>query len=139
MMIALDSVDSSKLFFLFIFVEIWVFAFLIKKIYISIFIIIIEIVIFTILRDSDYSLNVEDGLSSSVLERNSHSEVIDLTYSDISDTEKDQFDFCSICLDEKNESVVKLNCGHLYHKDCVKDWLRRELSCPVCRSNITLV
>jgi len=138
-MAILDSVNSSKLFLLFLFVEIFIFAYFIKEAYISIFIIIIEIVIFTILRDSDCSRNIEDGLSPSTLNRNSRSQVIDLTYNNISDEEKDAFDFCSICLEEEKESIVKLNCDHLFHKDCIKDWLKRELSCPVCRSNISLV
>ena len=138
MTIALNSVNSSKLFFIFIFIEIWVFAFLIKKANISILIIIIEIVIFIILYSSNCSSNIDHGLSQSILDRNCRSEIIDLTY-DISDKEKEQFDFCSICLDEKKESLVKLNCNHIYHKDCIKDWLRRELSCPICRCNITSV
>ena len=97
-----------------------------------------EIVVFTILRDSDCSRNIEDSLSPSTISR-SRSEVIDLTYNDVSEDEKKEFDFCSICLEEEKESIVKLNCDHLFHKDCIKGWLKRDMSCPNCRSNITLV
>jgi len=44
---------------------------------------------------------------------------------------------CSICCDVCNESdllVVKLECGHYYHKECINEWLRVHNTCPYCRS-----
>nr|XP_023016091.1 E3 ubiquitin-protein ligase RNF181-like [Leptinotarsa decemlineata] len=45
---------------------------------------------------------------------------------------------CPICLKEhpKGESVKKLPCGHLYHKDCILPWLSKTNSCPVCRHEL---
>mmetsp|Transcript_54827 Transcript_54827/g.152052 ORF Transcript_54827/g.152052 Transcript_54827/m.152052 type:complete len:391 (-) Transcript_54827:142-1314(-) len=42
---------------------------------------------------------------------------------------------CSICLDElvAGQPALRIPCGHLYHEDCVKDWLRKSNECPVCR------
>jgi len=42
---------------------------------------------------------------------------------------------CSICLDELvvGQPALRIPCGHLYHEDCVKDWLRKSNECPVCR------
>ena len=42
---------------------------------------------------------------------------------------------CLICLEEQKlgSLACKLQCGHLFHKDCVKEWLQKHCTCPVCR------
>jgi hypothetical protein len=46
---------------------------------------------------------------------------------------------CSICLSEDPPGRVVLNCGHLYHEDCVKEWMARARfpRCPLCREGLT--
>ena len=46
-----------------------------------------------------------------------------------SEMEKD----CSICLDACLENIKKLPCGHIFHKNCIKDWDWRNDGCPNCR------
>ncbi|KAF8104724.1 hypothetical protein N665_0169s0008 [Sinapis alba] len=43
---------------------------------------------------------------------------------------------CSICQEEYEgkDEVGKLRCGHRYHIHCVKHWLLRKNSCPVCKT-----
>jgi hypothetical protein len=46
---------------------------------------------------------------------------------------------CSVCLDEfKEEDVLKkLNCNHIFHKDCLEPWLNNNnRNCPLCRTDI---
>jgi len=46
---------------------------------------------------------------------------------------------CNICMEEYkiDEFVIKLKCKHLFHKECIKDWLCKEkISCPVCRMDV---
>lgn len=49
---------------------------------------------------------------------------------------------CSICLNNyqiKETNVVKLNCGHVFHEDCIIPWFEKNpdsLTCPICRNNI---
>ncbi|CAH8357216.1 unnamed protein product [Eruca vesicaria subsp. sativa] len=42
---------------------------------------------------------------------------------------------CSICQDEYEREcqVGKLECGHSFHVQCVKQWLSRKNACPVCK------
>jgi hypothetical protein len=43
---------------------------------------------------------------------------------------------CSVCLVEfalEDTSVCKLACSHGFHIDCLKPWLARAHTCPVCR------
>lgn len=42
---------------------------------------------------------------------------------------------CSICRDDftVGSEAVKLPCKHYYHADCLKPWLERNHTCPLCR------
>ena len=45
-------------------------------------------------------------------------------------------DICVICQAEfeDDESVGVLSCGHEYHVQCIKKWLRRINNCPLCKA-----
>ena len=45
---------------------------------------------------------------------------------------------CSICLERfvKGDKYIVINCGHLYHEKCIKEWIAKENTCPLCRENI---
>jgi hypothetical protein len=45
---------------------------------------------------------------------------------------------CTICLEKisKNTEIYKLECKHNFHSNCLEDWLKEKLSCPICRKNI---
>eukprot|EP00929_Paragymnodinium_shiwhaense_P074815 TRINITY_DN38283_c0_g2_i1.p1 TRINITY_DN38283_c0_g2~~TRINITY_DN38283_c0_g2_i1.p1 ORF type:complete len:354 (+),score=99.66 TRINITY_DN38283_c0_g2_i1:182-1243(+) len=51
------------------------------------------------------------------------------------DIEVNESTECSICLDELvvGQPALRIPCGHLYHEDCVRDWLKKSNECPVCR------
>ncbi|MCO5594471.1 hypothetical protein L7F22_048501 [Adiantum nelumboides] len=43
---------------------------------------------------------------------------------------------CSICQEEYTEGdeLGKLQCGHSYHTDCIKQWLLLKNQCPICKA-----
>ncbi|XP_015059955.1 uncharacterized protein LOC107005815 isoform X1 [Solanum pennellii] len=43
---------------------------------------------------------------------------------------------CSICQEEyeADDEMGKLGCGHFYHIDCIRQWLKHKNNCPVCKS-----
>lgn len=45
-------------------------------------------------------------------------------------------DQCSICFNTfiDGERVGALKCGHLFHVDCLKMWLQRRNTCPLCQT-----
>ncbi|KAG6533811.1 BRCA1-associated protein homolog 2-like [Zingiber officinale] len=45
---------------------------------------------------------------------------------------------CSICLDdfEVMTQALAMPCGHSFHEVCLKEWLRRRNSCPLCRFSL---
>ncbi|KAG8077614.1 hypothetical protein GUJ93_ZPchr0007g3910 [Zizania palustris] len=46
---------------------------------------------------------------------------------------------CSICQEEfeANEEMGRLDCGHIYHVYCIKQWLSQKNVCPVCKTAVT--
>lgn len=48
---------------------------------------------------------------------------------------------CSICLDSYStgQRTGELNCGHVYHKDCIYTWLKTSRTCPLCRKENVIV
>jgi hypothetical protein len=54
------------------------------------------------------------------------------------DTTNKQYDSCSICTDNfDKEDVAVLNCGHIYHPPCIKEWGKYKPNCPICKADIT--
>lgn len=47
---------------------------------------------------------------------------------------------CCICQEIfKNKDLVSvLECKHIYHEDCIRQWGKRKNNCPVCRLEISL-
>jgi hypothetical protein len=44
---------------------------------------------------------------------------------------------CVVCLEpyRTEDPVMRLYCGHLYHRECVSPWLNTNGACPTCRSD----
>lgn len=42
---------------------------------------------------------------------------------------------CIICREEM-ELAKKLPCGHLFHFQCLRSWLERQQTCPICRRSV---
>ncbi|KAH0672552.1 hypothetical protein KY290_024780 [Solanum tuberosum] len=47
---------------------------------------------------------------------------------------------CSICLDDyyNKKILTEINCGYLYHFDCIIDWIKLKNSCPICKRDVTV-
>ena len=41
---------------------------------------------------------------------------------------------CIICLEnmKTGDKIKILECGHIYHNECINDWFKRKKECPVC-------
>lgn len=47
---------------------------------------------------------------------------------------------CTVCQYDfsENEDIRKLTCGHLFHIDCVDEWLLKNKQCPLCKVEIRI-
>lgn len=49
--------------------------------------------------------------------------------------EKNENEKCSICLEKQTDCKTK--CGHVFHIECLKEWIRNDSKdCPYCRQQI---
>lgn len=63
-------------------------------------------------------------------------------------------DFCTICLKKCDNKFMELNCGHKFHKNCLREWvisqnniilgspnddLAVKGTCPLCRKRFSKV
>ncbi|XP_032304795.1 E3 ubiquitin-protein ligase TTC3 isoform X8 [Coturnix japonica] len=48
-------------------------------------------------------------------------------------------DPCIICHDELSRDSCELECGHHFHRECIRKWLKEHSStCPICRIHVLL-
>ena len=51
---------------------------------------------------------------------------------------------CVICMldfdPESNDQVVEVNCPgkHVFHTECIKNWVKEKTECPTCRTELGL-
>ena len=45
---------------------------------------------------------------------------------------------CTICGDEieLNRNIVNLECSHIFHTECISEWIQYKAECPICRKMI---
>ncbi|CAH8360235.1 unnamed protein product [Eruca vesicaria subsp. sativa] len=53
-------------------------------------------------------------------------------------TTKDEYEECTICMDmiSEGQDMNSLQCGHIYHHECITNWVKINESCPLCRETI---
>lgn len=51
---------------------------------------------------------------------------------------KEETHRCCICLQQYKieEKIVEMYCNHLFHPECIDEWLNYNPSCPICRMDI---
>ncbi len=63
---------------------------------------------------------------------------LEVYFYDPEKSEKPSDDSCPICQEEyeRGDSVLKLPCAHAMHQSCLKSWLTKNNSCPLCRHEL---
>ena len=50
------------------------------------------------------------------------------------------FESCAICYNDykRKEKLKVLKCGHAFHECCIKEWLMKKKTCPMCNKEVEL-
>lgn len=54
-------------------------------------------------------------------------------------TQEEKYCDCCICINDfvNNEKIIELPCGHLFHPECIINWLGKySHKCPLCKTFI---
>ena len=43
---------------------------------------------------------------------------------------------CAICLSNSPKNMRMLRCKHSFHNNCIKEWMKKEPLCPLCRDTL---
>ena len=79
--------------------------------------------------------SVNRGASRTCIERNTFPHKFNKRPAAAEPEEEEEGDKCTICLSEfeVEEDVRRLPCMHLFHVECVDQWLGQNKRCPICR------
>ncbi|KAF9666780.1 hypothetical protein SADUNF_Sadunf16G0264200 [Salix dunnii] len=93
-----------------------------------------------ILRNQDHHRlhNVESGQVTG-RHKTATLSMLELQYVQIDESSADFSSGCVICLDDfqKGEDCCVLSsCKHVFHSGCLKQWLDKNQSCPLCRNSV---
>ncbi len=48
---------------------------------------------------------------------------------------------CTICLDnfENKDRIINLSCLHMFHSACIRKWLKKNNTCPICKNQVEMM
>lgn len=49
---------------------------------------------------------------------------------------------CLICLEDledANKKILALKCAHVFHNECINEWVQQKPTCPACRADIKYI
>lgn len=85
-------------------------------------------------RMEENFLNLNRGATQEIIEANT----LPYQYKKLMKCEENDVEKCTICLCDfqEEEDVRRLPCMHLFHIECVDQWLPNNKRCPICRVDI---
>ncbi|KAF7831677.1 E3 ubiquitin-protein ligase RING1-like [Senna tora] len=92
-------------------------------------------------EDDNYYYDHEDWFQPSVGPRDSSSEKVIASLNKVEVINCKSVKQCSICLEDfkGGDDVSGMPCKHVFHKDCIVQWLKESHVCPLCRFRMPVV
>jgi hypothetical protein len=96
-------------------------------------------------NDEYLTFNIPISIYNNGYQSNFEDVIVSLTEDQFSElncyeyNEENEGNECNICIEcfNKEDIIVKLNCKHEFHKNCIKKWLcDNSTKCPVCRVEV---
>lgn len=54
----------------------------------------------------------------------------------IVDEEVKNFGECCVCLEPLQKNLYAMPCAHLFHENCIREWLKKHTKCPICEESV---
>jgi len=96
-------------------------------------------------EDTEINLDIEEDIEEDT-EEGIEEDTEEGIEEDIEEATKGVFSFtekpeCSICLETYKAGEIifwakNKNCKHLFHRECIAEWLLKHEECPLCRNNL---
>ena len=58
-------------------------------------------------------------------------------YTELTSEEMEEDTLCSVCYESTDRVMVKTKCNHIYCEKCLKEWLRKKTTCPICMNDLS--
>lgn len=80
--------------------------------------------------------NVSTGLSDEIISKCLRESKYSSLYVTVASRSQESDMKCSICQEEyvEEDDLGSLDCGHAYHRVCIRQWLLQKNQCPICKS-----
>jgi len=91
--------------------------------------------LFSLMQLPQLNQNTIHITNNDILEQNT----LLINYDKLDEITRSKYNTCFICLADfdPDDTVRKIKCDHIFHKDCIDPWLLKEsYKCPACRANI---
>ena len=97
--------------------------------------------IYNNINNNRYNNNVHENLNIKRFNSQRKHKINDFTQITIENINKleEGNRYCSICLEDFKirEKVAVLPCIHFFHNNCIKNWIKKQNTCPICKFELT--
>ncbi|KAH0928274.1 hypothetical protein HID58_014001 [Brassica napus] len=89
----------------------------------------------TLANDLQVTLTIKDYNPNATSRLDVDLIITDLEGTNRPPTTEEENDMCIVCFGNysQHNNLCTLTCGHSFHFACIDQWLRRNISCPICR------
>ncbi|CDY28910.1 BnaA02g25660D [Brassica napus] len=91
----------------------------------------------TLANDLQVTLTIKDYNPNATSRLDVDLIITDLEGTNRPPTTEEENNMCIVCFGNYNQHnyLCTLTCGHSFHFACIDQWLRRNISCPICRES----
>ena len=93
----------------------------------------------TLSEDIMFDIAVRESLNHYKTQEKKPNIKLDIKGTTVDSEMKDEI--CTICVSEYEvgDQITKTKCNHVFHTNCISEWVKYKTECPVCRKSIQTI